>query len=104
MNLKSKIIPTIMVVTVMVTLISIGGYAWITGSPVYALAKQQLATQQKATSKADAEFKFAWWRSWSFSDEVNGHARFVMCENRECYLVIASKQGGTWKIDSLSPS
>jgi hypothetical protein len=103
MNLKSKIIPTIVVVTAMVTLISLGGYAWITHSPVYALAKQQIAAQN-VNPTPDSEFKFAWWKSWSFSDEVNGHARFVICESRGCYLVVASKLGGSWKIDSLAPS
>jgi hypothetical protein len=103
MNLKSKIIPTIAVVTVMVTLISFGGYSWITRSPVYALAKQHISAQ-KTNPISDSDFKFAWWKSWRFSDEVNGHARFVMCESDQCYLVVASKQGGNWKIDSLSPS
>mgnify|MGYP000273468946 CR=1 FL=1 len=102
MNIKKKIIPTIVVVTVMVALISVGGYAWITNSPVYALAKQQLLAQQ-ANSSPDAKFKFAWWKSWSFSDEVNGNARFVICESQKCYAVIASKQEGNWRIDSLSP-
>jgi hypothetical protein len=101
MNIKSKIIPTIVVVVVMVALISLGGYAWITHSPVYALAKKQIAAQ-KGSPVLDSEFRFAWWKSWSFSDEINGNARFVICESRGCHLVIASKEGNVWKIDSLT--
>lgn len=101
MSIKSKIVPTILVLIVMVTLISLGGYAWITRSPVYALAKQHLLAQ-KASITSDSEFKFAWWKSWSFSDEINGHARFVICERQICYLVVASKEGSNWKIDSLT--
>jgi hypothetical protein len=103
MSLKNKIIPTVIVVVVMVTLISIGGYAWITHSPVYALAENQIAAQ-KNQSLADSKIKFAWWKSWRFSDDVNGYARFAVCDTQMCYLVVASKQGGSWKIDSLSPN
>ena len=103
MNIKSKIIPTIIVVSVMVALISAGGYAWITRSPVFALAIKQISSQQ-TTPTLDSEFRFSWWKSWSFSDDVNGHAHFVMCKSEACYTVVASKQSGTWKIDSLSPN
>lgn len=103
MGIKSKIIPTIAVVIAMVALISIWGHSWVTKSPVYALAKKQISVQKTGSPK-DSDFKFAWWKNWSFSDEVNGNARFTICTDNGCHLVVASKLGDTWKIDSLSPN
>jgi hypothetical protein len=101
MSIKNKIIPTILGVVAMVTVVTFGGYAWLKESPVYALAKMHIS-KQKAKAASDSHFTFAWWKSWSYSDEANGHARFVVCESDTCYRVIASKKGDIWMLDSVA--
>jgi hypothetical protein len=102
MNIKRKICIALVILFTMVSLISVFGYMWITQSPIYELAKKQIIAQ-KRDAVSQPTFKFAWWKSWSFSDGLtSGYARFVICENHACYLVVASKDGANWKISSLS--
>lgn len=101
MDIKRKIIPTILVVAGMVAVISVWGGVWIQKSEPYAMAVQHVAAQ-KPRHALETKFKFAWWRSWSFSDGVNGHAKFVLCEEVVCYRVIASRHEGVWKIETVS--
>jgi hypothetical protein len=102
MKIGRKILITILVLVTMVSLISTFGYIWITRSPAYELAKKQISAQ-KGDAVPQPNFRFAWWKSWSFSDGMmSGYARFVICESQACHLVVASKQGMAWKIDSLS--